>query len=175
MGRFPSLMGRFPTLMGRFTDFVLRGRFTSWKSTGKQPIKKRGIKRFLRLPFQGIPLPNSFATSSGAVGFLGFASPVNSSMVPQLRKESKARKVAAWPFTKCLSVLPSFASKFALNFPGMFEMFPFLFLGRRRPLKFFSRISAILQCQIPTQIRSKVTKVCQRAGKVKGGWSRETD
>ena len=46
MGRFPSLMGRFPTLMGRFTDFVLRGRFTSWKSTGKQPIKKRGIKRF---------------------------------------------------------------------------------------------------------------------------------
>ena len=47
MGRFPSLMGRFPTLMGRFTDFVLRGRFTSWKSTGKQPIKKRGIKRFL--------------------------------------------------------------------------------------------------------------------------------
>ena len=47
MGRFPSLMGRFPTLMGRFTDFVLRVRFTSWKSTGKQPIKKRGIKRFL--------------------------------------------------------------------------------------------------------------------------------
>ena len=47
MGRFPSLMGRFPTLMGRFTDFVLRGRFTSWKSTGKQPIKKRGIERFL--------------------------------------------------------------------------------------------------------------------------------
>ena len=47
MGRFPSLMGRFSTLMGRFTDFVLRGRFTSWKSTGKQPIKKRGIKRFL--------------------------------------------------------------------------------------------------------------------------------
>ena len=48
MGRFPSLMCRFPTLMGRFTDFVLRGRFTSWKSTGKQPIKKRGIKRLLR-------------------------------------------------------------------------------------------------------------------------------
>ena len=47
MGRFPSLMGRFPTLMGRFTDFVLRGRFTSWESIGKQPIKKRGIKRFL--------------------------------------------------------------------------------------------------------------------------------
>ena len=47
MGRFPSLMGRFPALMGRFTDFVLRGRFTSWKSTGKQPIKKRGIKRLL--------------------------------------------------------------------------------------------------------------------------------
>ena len=47
MGRFPSLMCRFPALMGPFTDFVLRGRFTSWKSTGKQPIKKRGIKRFL--------------------------------------------------------------------------------------------------------------------------------
>ena len=47
MGRLPSLKGRFPTLMGRFTDFVLRGRFTSWKSTGKRPIKKRGIKRFL--------------------------------------------------------------------------------------------------------------------------------
>ena len=48
MGRFPSWMGRFPTLMGRLTDFVLRGRFASWKSTGEQPIKKRGIKRFLR-------------------------------------------------------------------------------------------------------------------------------
>ena len=47
MGRFLSLMGRFPTLMGRFTDFVWRGRFTSWKPTGEQPIKKRGIKRFL--------------------------------------------------------------------------------------------------------------------------------
>ena len=49
MGRFQSLMGRFPTLMGRFPDFVLRGRFASWKSTGKQPIKKRGIKRLLIL------------------------------------------------------------------------------------------------------------------------------
>ena len=48
MGRFPSLMGRFPTLMGRFPDFVLRGRFTSWKSTGKQPIKRRGVKMFLK-------------------------------------------------------------------------------------------------------------------------------
>ena len=47
MGRFASLMGRFPALMGRFPDFVLRGRFTSWKCSGKQPIKKRGIKRFL--------------------------------------------------------------------------------------------------------------------------------
>ena len=46
MGRFPSLKGRFPTLMGRFPDFVLRG---PWKSTWKQPIKKRGIKRFLTL------------------------------------------------------------------------------------------------------------------------------
>ena len=48
MGRFPSSMGRFLSLMGRFPDFVLRGRFTSSKSTGKQPIKKRGIKRFLK-------------------------------------------------------------------------------------------------------------------------------
>ena len=48
LGRFLSFMGRFQTLMGRFPDFVLMGRFTSWKSTGKQPIKKRGIKRFLR-------------------------------------------------------------------------------------------------------------------------------
>ena len=47
LGRFLSLMGRFPTLMGRFPDFVLVGRFTSSKSTGKQPIKKRGIKRVL--------------------------------------------------------------------------------------------------------------------------------
>ena len=45
MGRFPSLMGRFLSLMGRFPDFVSMGRFTSWKSTGKQPIKKRGINR----------------------------------------------------------------------------------------------------------------------------------
>ena len=49
MGRFPSLMGRFPTLMGRFPDFALMGRFPSRKSPGKQPIKKRGIKRFLIL------------------------------------------------------------------------------------------------------------------------------
>ena len=49
MGRFRSLMGRSPALMGRFTDFVLRGRFTSWKSTGKRPIQKRGIKWFLIL------------------------------------------------------------------------------------------------------------------------------
>ena len=47
MGRFASSMGRFPALMGRFRDFVLRGRFTSRKSSGKQPVKKRGIKRFL--------------------------------------------------------------------------------------------------------------------------------
>ena len=47
MGRFPSLMGRFLTLMGRFPDFVPRGRFPSRKSPGKQPVKKRGIKRFL--------------------------------------------------------------------------------------------------------------------------------
>ena len=47
MGRFPSPMGGIPTLMGRFLSFVLRGRFASWKSTGQQPIKKRGVKRFL--------------------------------------------------------------------------------------------------------------------------------
>ena len=45
MGRFPSLMGRFPTLMVRFTDFVLRGRFTSWKSTRKQPFLRKGALR----------------------------------------------------------------------------------------------------------------------------------
>ena len=48
MGRFPSLMGRFPTLMGRFPE-CLNGPFPSRKSPGKQPIKKRGIKRFLNL------------------------------------------------------------------------------------------------------------------------------
>ena len=47
MGRFPSSIGRFPTLTGRFPDFALRDRFASGKSTGKQPIKERGIARFL--------------------------------------------------------------------------------------------------------------------------------
>ena len=46
MGRFPSLMGRFPPLMGRFPE-CLNGPFSLLKSSGKQPIKKRGIKRFL--------------------------------------------------------------------------------------------------------------------------------
>ena len=67
MGRFPSLMGRFPTLMGRFTDFVLRGRFTSWKSTGKQPIKKRGIKRFLKSSENGLFAPRAFFSEIGVV------------------------------------------------------------------------------------------------------------
>ena len=53
MGRFPSLMGRFPTLMGSFPDFALMGRFPSRKSPGKQPIKKRGVKRFSREKKQG--------------------------------------------------------------------------------------------------------------------------
>ena len=35
--------------MGRFLDIALMGRFTSQRSTGKQPIKKRGVKRFLIL------------------------------------------------------------------------------------------------------------------------------
>ena len=35
--------------MGRFPVFVLRGRFTSRKSTGKQPIRRCGVKRFLML------------------------------------------------------------------------------------------------------------------------------
>ena len=48
LGRFPCLMGRFWALMGRFPDLILRGRFTSSKSNGKQPVKKRGIKRFLK-------------------------------------------------------------------------------------------------------------------------------
>ena len=47
MGRFASLMGRFfPTLMGRVPE-CLNGPFSLFKSHGKQPIKKRGIKRFL--------------------------------------------------------------------------------------------------------------------------------
>ena len=46
MGRFPSLMGRLPTLVGLCPE-CLSGPFSSWKSPGKQPIKKRGIKRFL--------------------------------------------------------------------------------------------------------------------------------
>ena len=37
-------MGRFPTLVGRLPDFVVRRRF---QLIGKQPIKKRGIKRLL--------------------------------------------------------------------------------------------------------------------------------
>ena len=43
MGRFPSLMDRFPSLMGRFPEYLM-GRFPSWKTPGKQPIEKRGIK-----------------------------------------------------------------------------------------------------------------------------------
>ena len=54
MGRFPSLMGRFPTLMGSFPDFILRGFFTCWKSTGKQ--SETGRIRFRRVRFQ---TPNS--------------------------------------------------------------------------------------------------------------------
>ena len=46
MGRFPSLMGRFPTLMGHFPKF-LNGPFSLLRIPGKQPIKKRGVKRFL--------------------------------------------------------------------------------------------------------------------------------
>ena len=44
---FPSLMGRFPTLTARFPA-CLNGPFPARKSPGKQPIKKRGIKWFLR-------------------------------------------------------------------------------------------------------------------------------
>ena len=53
-GRFPSLMGRFPTLMGRFPVFALMGHFPSRKSPGKQPIKKRGIKRLLIKDDKGV-------------------------------------------------------------------------------------------------------------------------
>ena len=61
MGRFPSLMGRFLTLMGRFPE-CLNGRFPSRKSPGKQRIKKRGVKRFLKvtdpdLGFSGPRIP----------------------------------------------------------------------------------------------------------------------
>ena len=51
MGCFSSLTGLFPTLIGRFADFVLRGRFTSWKFTGKQLIKKALRKGALREDF----------------------------------------------------------------------------------------------------------------------------
>ena len=53
IGHFPSLliMGRFPTLMGRFPE-CLNGRFLSWKSAGRQPTKKRPIKRLLIFSFQ---------------------------------------------------------------------------------------------------------------------------
>ena len=47
MGRFPSLLGRFPTLKGRFPA-GLKGPFSLLKILGKQPIKKRGMKRFLK-------------------------------------------------------------------------------------------------------------------------------
>ena len=47
MGGFASLMGRFPTSTG-VSPSALMGRFPSWKSLGKQPIKKRPIKRFLK-------------------------------------------------------------------------------------------------------------------------------
>ena len=49
MGRFHSWMGRFPSLMG-VSPNALMGRFPSWKSPWKQPIKKSGIKRFLKNP-----------------------------------------------------------------------------------------------------------------------------
>ena len=48
MGRFPCLMGRFPTLMGRFPE-CLNGPFSLSKIPWKQPIKKRGVKRFLNI------------------------------------------------------------------------------------------------------------------------------
>ena len=40
VGRLPSLMSCFLTLMARFPDFVLRGRFTSWTSTGNSQLRK---------------------------------------------------------------------------------------------------------------------------------------
>ena len=42
-----ALMVRFPSLMGRSPN-ALMGRFASWNFPGKQPIKKRGVKRLLR-------------------------------------------------------------------------------------------------------------------------------
>ena len=54
---FPLLNGRFPTLMRCFPN-ALMGRFPSRKSPGKQPIKKSGIKRFLRIISCEIPKSN---------------------------------------------------------------------------------------------------------------------
>ena len=45
--------------MGRFPEFALMGRFPSRKSPGKQPIKKRGVKRFLILSFTPILIVRS--------------------------------------------------------------------------------------------------------------------
>ena len=56
--------------MGRFTDFVLRGRFPSWISTGKQPIKKRGVKRFLTDLGETSTRENSFGSDIGDNGIL---------------------------------------------------------------------------------------------------------
>ena len=52
MGRFASLMGRFATLMGRFPECLNGPFFPLENPLEKQPIKKRGVKRFLRIgPF----------------------------------------------------------------------------------------------------------------------------
>ena len=48
-GAFPVLNGPFSDLNGPFSPNALMGRFPSWKSPGKQPIKKRGVKRFLTI------------------------------------------------------------------------------------------------------------------------------
>ena len=45
-GAFPLLNGPFSDLNGPFPENALMGRFPSWKSPGRQHIKKRGIKRF---------------------------------------------------------------------------------------------------------------------------------
>ena len=56
MTLFRSVMGLFRDLNGLFTEFVLRGSFPSWKSRGKQPIKKRPTKRFLSLMPPKMPI-----------------------------------------------------------------------------------------------------------------------
>ena len=123
MGCFPSIMGRFLTLMGRFPDYAPRGRFTSWKSTGKQPIKKRGIKRFLILKIN-IPWELCFVTSKQKWGLkpgLGFAGLVFLAFRGLLASHDSN------PYPNRSRIARYNATKVGGNFP-FFSFFSFAFL-----------------------------------------------